>query len=1393
MIDISKIWLYFGTESPPMISNTNHSIAEPDTKLQSTIDVLNSEAWALCRTNPARANELAAESLELSKQAGYGKGIAYATGITGASYTWLSEYDKALDYTAKSVELLLECREHRFAVQMLYIIGVIYHYIGDYDKQLEYCYQSYTLAESIDDTGGMANALNGIGTVQYSIGENEKAIDSLSRALILAEQEQAEGLIPRILDGLGVAHSNIGKYPEALSFMSKALVLLEKQNIAHTLSYVHSGIGDIHLRQGDYEAAIESFNKALSIRREMHFKGGEADSLYDIGKVHFRVGDFIKARSFMTQALEIATGIDAKEIQYKVHFSLSEVYEQMGNMRAFAEHFRMYHTLKEEYSRETNKKKVQTLELESELAQMKREKALLDEQRMMLEKHRRDMEVLEDMGRELLSTLDMEGILNKLYEKANSIMDAAVFAIGIYNEASQCIDMEFVVEKGERMPVVALPMDPASTRLGIWVAIHKQEAILNDVRNDIKNYFGGDGYSAYAGEVPESIIYLPLLIHDKLVGIISVQSFAKNAYSEYQISLLKNIANYASGAIENANLFKNLEIKVQERTKEVQLQKEEIENNQKTTILLSEIGQQLISSLDLNVVFDYLHSNVNQLMDATIFGIRLYDETKQEILYKYEIENSDRHPEVAVSMNKKNNYSVWCVENKQSIHINNNLEEYSKYVNEIMVVSGELPHSLLFQPLMKGDTVLGVITVQSFQRNAYTNHHLNILRTLAGYTVIAIENAGIYETLEKKVSERTADINRLSAIGQQIISQLSIERINRVIYDNLSAMMDAPSFGIGVYNEKTETLSFPGYIEEGELLTGSTFHISELNRIAVACFTRELEILIGNFADEHTRYVKEMQLPKAGKAVTSLMYLPLKIKDRKVGVITVQSFKENSFTEYHFNILKNLAAYAAIAIENAQLYESLEERVEQRTCELQRSKEEIEQNQKNTELLSLIGKDITSSLSIPEIIERVHININQILKADCFGIGIYEPEQNRILMPGFYENGKRMEDYWYNCDEERLAVICFTQNRELVINNYFDEYSQYIKTLISPVSGSDSASIIYLPVYSKEKIIGVITAQSFTPNMYNDYHVNFMRNLAVYVGIALENATLYLNMEEKVIERTKEVTLQKEIIEEKNKSITDSIKYAKRIQDATLPDTTKILSTFQDAFVLFKPKDIVSGDFYWMQEIQEETGRKVLFAVVDCTGHGVPGAFMSIIGHNALNQIVKEYGITKPSEALFKLNEIVKSTLDNQLSDSHIQIKDGMDIALCCYHEENRTLEFAGAFNPLYFLRGDKIEELKGDIIAIGNSQKLENSPYANHLIQLEKNDCIYIFSDGYADQFGGPRGKKFKYERFQEILLKNKHLPMVEQRNMLESELEAWRGDIEQIDDVCVLGLRVA
>jgi len=285
-----------------------------------------------------------------------------------------------------------------------------------------------------------------------------------------------------------------------------------------------------------------------------------------------------------------------------------------------------------------------------------------------------------------------------------------------------------------------------------------------------------------------------------------------------------------------------------------------------------------------------------------------------------------------------------------------------------------------------------------------------------------------------------------------------------------------------------------------------------------------------------------------------------------------------------------------------------------------------------------------------------------------------------------------------------------------------------------------------------------------------------------------ELESYYNELEQKVKDRTAEVVRQKEEIEIKNKHITDSIRYAKRIQNAILPPDEYVRQTLPNSFIFYRPKDIVSGDFFWVNKSDNLS----FYATVDCTGHGVPGAFMSIVGYNQLNYAIDVKKAQTASAILDSLNEGVVETLREKNPDSIGSVKDGMDITLCAIDYKNMKLQFAGANNPLCLIRNNEIIQVKPDKFAIGGNFGNELPKFKNNEIDLQKGDVIYTFSDGYADQFGGHDGRKFMAKRFRELLLSIHKDPIEDQAKLLENILDEWRGREEQVDDILVIGVKI-
>ncbi|HRH65281.1 MAG TPA: cyclic nucleotide-binding domain-containing protein [Bacteroidia bacterium] len=346
--------------------------------------------------------------------------------------------------------------------------------------------------------------------------------------------------------------------------------------------------------------------------------------------------------------------------------------------------------------------------------------------------------------------------------------------------------------------------------------------------------------------------------------------------------------------------------------------------------------------------------------------------------------------------------------------------------------------------------------------------------------------------------------------------------------------------------------------------------------------------------------------------------------------------------------------------------------------------------------------------------------------------------------------------------------------------NYFGEFSLLDE---APRSMSVTAlEDVHLIRIGREKFFELLQSQPEVAKKIISALTKRLRNQNESIVRQLRNREAELT--HLVDERTKELQLKNVEISLKNKEITDNVNYAKRIQTAILPDTNTIFQTFNQSFILYLPKDIVSGDFY--AYFSHANGGIIIAA--DCTGHGVTGAFLSVVGSSLLNQAINEKQILDPGKILDWLHHAMIETLNQRSGES----TDGMDIAICNVDLFNNTLTYAGANRPLWMIRNNELTAVQPDKFPVGGLQIVHEENFKTHPFELQKNDTLYIFSDGYADQFGGEFGKKFMTKKLKDTLTNIQDLSMPEQKEFLQNCFNAWKGTNEQVDDVLLIGIRI-
>ncbi len=330
---------------------------------------------------------------------------------------------------------------------------------------------------------------------------------------------------------------------------------------------------------------------------------------------------------------------------------------------------------------------------------------------------------------------------------------------------------------------------------------------------------------------------------------------------------------------------------------------------------------------------------------------------------------------------------------------------------------------------------------------------------------------------------------------------------------------------------------------------------------------------------------------------------------------------------------------------------------------------------------------------------------------------------------------------------------------------------------IDAITGTGVGFFVLHPLSMLVKHSGELTHFSLSRLLFSPMGLYF-----AFIGLLLGSVSGFFRMRLK--QKNAELEKKQQFIEEKNQKLEDSINYAKRIQYAALASDKQIKNYLPESFVLYEPKDIVSGDFYWFAELKN----KIYVATIDCTGHGVPGALLTMIANAHLVEIVKVLKISEPDKILNTLHTYICNTLKQDESKN----LDGLDIAICAIDKTNKKLEYSGARIPLVYIQNNQIEIIKADRYSIGGYNKKINRVFTKHSFELKQDTIFYMFSDGYTDQFGGPKNRRFRIDKLSDLLLEIHKQPMNKQKNILKKSIEEWRKDEPQTDDILVMGFKI-
>jgi signal transduction histidine kinase/CheY-like chemotaxis protein/ligand-binding sensor domain-containing protein len=568
-----------------------------------------------------------------------------------------------------------------------------------------------------------------------------------------------------------------------------------------------------------------------------------------------------------------------------------------------------------------------------------------------------ELAIINSVQEGLVRELDIQAIYELVGEKIREIFDAEVIDIVTYDGQTGMVDDKYSFEKGDRTLVPARPVNGFRKQ----VVETAQPFVIRENATQLSKKYNNPVIS---GEPLKSAIFVPMIAGESVTGVISLQNTDReNAFDTADLSLLTTLANSMSVALQNAKLFD-----------ETKLLLAETEMGKKNVELLSEVGKKITASLDFETIFYNLYEHINQLADASVFGVGIYNKEKEELEYKFAIEKGKRYEPYTRSTKDKNQFPVWCIENRKPVFINDVTMESELYVSSYehkgyRLEDGsmaEAPVSLIYLPLIAKGEVLGIISIQSFARNAYTPYHLNLLQNLATYTSIALDNASAYRKLnerEQEVAQRAAEISTVNSISQALAGQIDLDHLINLVGEQMKQLFKANIVYLALLDKRSQMIHFP--FQYGDDMTPMKMGEGLTSKIILT----GKSLLINKEVGAST---EALGVSRIGVPAASYLGVPIPVGDEVIGVVSVQSTeKENRFDEKDERLLTTIAANVGVAIRKARLFEEL--KVAQQEAENARKIAE-QANDAKSAFLSTVSHELrtplTSVLGFAKIIKK---------------------------------------------------------------------------------------------------------------------------------------------------------------------------------------------------------------------------------------------------------------------------------------------------------------------------------------------------------------------------------------------------------------------------------------
>ncbi len=758
----------------------------------------------------------------------------------------------------------------------------------------------------------------------------------------------------------------------------------------------------------------------------------------------------------------------------------------------------------------------------------------------------------------------LKSILHLIFEQVSNHVKLDVFFISLYDDKTETVSFSVLYDSGKfwEEPAKHISQTPKVAR-----ALESGEPLLwNRSQEEIEEAQNSPNRLGDPKHVAASVIIIPLQAGERSIGALSVQSYERQAYNDEHISMLTALAHQVTVAIENARLF------------------ERANKHAQRLMILNQLGGEISALTDLPTLMETVYRQIERTLPADLFFIGLYDAHTNEMTFPIMYDGGE-HWEQQPSLVTEATFSGKTILSRKPILINH-WADSATTAEAAPIMLGDTArttNSLMFAPMLYGEGVIGVISVQSYSPNIYSEQDLSLLLGIANQVAVAIQNTRLVEAIKQNADHLTI----LNEVGRAVSELKDFPHLLQVIYEQVKGILHADSFYVGLYDPETEEVSYPIMYDEDIRYEPESVKVSEL-KLVYGILHGDPPILINRTKEELVAPPDKMvRFGNTAKKSASLLVAPLRIREQISGVISAQSYTLNAYKNDDLDLLVGIANQVSIAIENSRLLE------------------ETKQNARDLSILNEIGRAVSELRDLPDLLEVIYEQVTQNLEVDAFYVGLYHPAENTVSYPITYDDGKR-----YYSKPDKVSSISFLYRflhgeSATLINRTADELA--IEPTEDGMIGDTtrkSASLLIAPLKIKEQVIGVISAQSYTLNAYKNEDLDLLVGIANQVSIAIENSRLYTAAQQEIAERQR-AEAQLSAAEAKYRELVESVPAVIYSSETGAEGRWFYVSPQIESLLGFTPEEWLANPNLWYQQIHPEDRESTLLSEADAISQGV--------------------------------------------------------------------------------------------------------------------------------------------------------------------------------------------